>query len=80
MIPKVVKVFFIYGIFLLIPKIALAEFAMLKSDRTSSCSLQLNEARNIPHQCQVTTDNSISLKVWQNRLSFHFGKLSEREK
>lgn len=73
------KVFFFYGIFLLIPKVALAEFALLKSDRVKSCSVELALAKNIPYQCRVTTDASIPLEVWQERLSFHFGKLSQAD-
>ena len=63
----------------LMPKIAKAEFVKLRDDRTKSCSVKLFEARKIPHQCRVTTDNSIPLKVWQNRLSFDFGKLSQQD-
>ena len=73
------KLIFIYAIFLLMPKTANAEFVLLKEDKTNSCSLQLAEAKNIKHQCQVTTDQSSSLEVWQNRLSFYFGKISEQD-
>ncbi len=76
---NILKVIFIYGIFLLMPKTAKGEFVPLKDDRTQSCSLQLFAARKIPHQCQVTTDESSPLEVWKNRLSFHFGKISESD-
>ncbi len=71
------KVFFIYFILLLIPKTSKAEFVRLKDDQTESCSFQLFEARNIKHQCLVTTDESSPLEFWKNRLSFDFGKISE---
>ena len=71
------KVFFIYFILLLIPKTSKAEFVRLKDDQTESCSFQLFEARNIKHQCLITTDESSPLEFWKNRLSFDFGKISE---
>ena len=61
------------------PKTSQAEFVLLKNDQTQSCFLQLFEARKIPHQCQVTKDESSPLEVWQNRLSFHFGQISEQD-
>ena len=73
------KLLFIYAIFLLMPKTSKAEFVLLKDDQTKSCSLQLFEARKIQHQCRVTTDESSPLEVWKNRLSFHFGKISEQD-
>ena len=73
------KILFIYGILLLLPQTSKAEFVPLKSDRTRSCSLQLFEARKIQHQCQVTIDSSSPLEVWQNRLSFLFGQISEQD-
>ena len=71
------KVFVIYAIFLLLPKTSQAEFVKLREDQTKPCSLQLFEASKIKHQCQVTTDESSPLEVWENRLSFHFGQISE---
>ena len=61
------------------PKTAKAEFVLLKDDQIKSCSLQLSEARNIEHQCLITIDDSSPLEFWKNRLSFHFGKISEQE-
>ncbi len=77
--PDLVKILFVYGIFLLMPQTSQAEFVLLKNDQTQSCSLQLFEARKIPHQCQVTNDESSPLEVWKNRLSFHFGQISEQD-
>ncbi len=61
------------------PKTSRAEFVALKKDQTQSCSFQLFEARKIQHQCQVTKDQSSPLEVWQNRLSFNFGQISESD-
>ena len=73
------KVVTIYVIFFVFPLATLAEFAPLKKDRRKTCNLQLSQAKRIPHQCQITTDTSSPLPVWQDRLSFHFGKLSYRD-
>ena len=73
------KVFFVSCILLLIPKTSKAEFVRLKNDETKSCSFELSEARNIEHQCLVTTDETSPLKFWENRLSFDFGKISEQD-
>ena len=73
------KILCIYGILLLVPKTSRAEFVLLKNDRTESCSLQLFEARKIQHQCQVTKDENSPLEVWQDRLSFNFGKISQAD-
>lgn len=70
------KILFIYAILLLIPKNSNAEFVRLKDDRSRGCSLQLFEAREIPHQCQISSDDSLPLEVWQDRLSFYFGRVS----
>ena len=73
------KLFFIYAILLLIPQASKAEFVRLKNDRTTSCSLELQKALKIPHQCQIITDRSSPLEVWKNRISFNFGKISEQD-
>lgn len=73
------KLLLISGVLVLIPKPSLAEFVPLRKDQTKSCNLQLAEAENIPHNCQIITDTSNSLEVWQDRLSFHFGKISQSE-
>ena len=72
-------VFCITLILLLIPRTSKAEFVQLNDDQTKSCSLKLAGAKNIPHQCLVTTDQSSPLEVWENRLSFNFGKISEQD-
>ncbi|ELS01555.1 hypothetical protein Xen7305DRAFT_00012590 [Xenococcus sp. PCC 7305] len=66
-------------ILLLIPKTSKAEFVRLQDDQAQSCSLQLASAKNIPHQCLAKTDQSSPLEVWQQRLSFVFGKISEQD-
>lgn len=64
---------------LLVSQPSKAEFVRLKEDQTQSCSLQLTEAKNIKHQCFITTDESSPLEFWKPRLSFHFGKISESD-
>jgi len=73
------SVFCIAFILFLIPKTAKAEFVRLREDKTKSCSLKLTKAKNIPHQCLVTTDESSPLEFWKNRISFNFGKISEQD-
>ncbi len=60
-------------------KNAQAEFARLQDDQIEPCSFQLFEARNIEHQCLIITDEASPLEFWKNRLSFHFGKISEQD-
>ena len=67
------------SLFLLGSKPTQAEFVTLGEDKKESCPLKLTEASKIAHKCQVITDASNPLKVWQKRLSFQFGKLSEAE-
>ena len=73
------KVLVIYTIALVIPKVARAEFVPLRSDRTETCELKLSEVREIPHQCLVIKDLSKPLEVWQSRLAFDFGQLSQTD-
>lgn len=73
------SVFCITLILLLLPKTAKAEFVKLRDDKTKSCSLKLTEAKKIPHQCLITTDQSSPLEFWENRISFDFGKISEQD-
>ena len=70
---------FFLAIFLLLSKPTKAEFVTLKKDKQQDCSFKLNGAKNLVNRCKVITDSSNSLAVWQNRLSFEFGKLSESE-
>ena len=73
------KVLVIYLIALVVPKVARAEFVPLGSDRTETCTLKLTEAEGIPHQCLTIKDLSSPLEVWQSRLSFDFGQLSQTD-
>ncbi len=73
------KVLVIYTIALVIPKVARAEFVPLRSDRTETCELKLTEVTEIPHQCLVIKDLSKPLEVWQSRLAFDFGQLSQTD-
>ncbi len=64
---------------LLVSQPTKAEFVRLREDQTQSCSLQLTEAKNIEHQCLITTDETSPLEFWKPRLSFHFGKISQSD-
>jgi len=72
-------VFFGIPLSLLLSRPTQAEFVTLREDTKRSCSHQLSGAKNIAYQCQVITDSSNSLQVWQDRLSFQFGQLTEAE-
>lgn len=79
--PFILKVLFFLSIpfSLLLSRPTQAEFVTLGADKKKSCSHQLNEVKNIAYQCQIITDSSNPLKVWQDRVSFQFGKLSAAE-
>ena len=75
---------FSYGLILaniltFLPRTSHAEFAPLQEDDIKPCKLQLSQAKHIPHRCNVISDRTSDLKVWQGRLSFDFGKLSKAE-
>ena len=76
---NLIKLFFLASILALATKPATAEFVALKRDDVKPCSFELTEAKNIPHQCKIISDRDNSLEVWQDRLTFDFGKLSLAE-
>ncbi|MEL6495524.1 MAG: hypothetical protein AAFQ41_10440 [Cyanobacteria bacterium J06623_7] len=63
----------------LIPKIAIAEFVKLKEDKVTNCTHRLSSVEDISHQCQMIVDRSSPLEVWQSRLTFQFGQLSRSQ-
>ena len=73
------KLFFLSSVFVLAAKPAVAEFVALKKDDIRSCSLKLAQVKHIPHQCKIISDRDNPLEVWQDRLSFDFGKISQFE-
>lgn len=68
-----------FSLSLLLSKPTQAEFVTLGEDNKQSCVFKLKRAKNIANQCQVITDARNPLKVWQERLSFQFGRLSTTE-
>ena len=73
------KVFCLSFALFLIPQTSKAEFVKLREDKIQPCKIKLSQAKKIPHQCQIITDKSSPLKVWQNRLDFYFGQLSQAD-
>lgn len=73
------KLLAILALIFFMPKIALAEFVRLKDDEVKLCSFKLAEARNIPYKCKVIRDRTLPLEIWQNRLSFEFGKIIQED-
>ena len=61
------------------PQIAIAEFAKLREDKVDRCDHELASIKDISYQCQVISDRSNSLEIWQNRLSFQFGQISRSQ-
>ena len=74
-----VKTFFAAIVLGFMPKMVIAEFVKLREDKINDCSHQLSSIENIPYQCKIITDQSNSLEVWQNRLSFEFGQISRSQ-
>lgn len=70
------KLFCLSFVLFLIPKTSKAEFVKLREDQIQPCKIKLSQAKKIPHQCQIITDKSSPLAVWQNRLDFNFGQIS----
>ena len=74
-----VKTFSAAIVLAFMPRMAIAEFIKLREDKINDCSHQLSSIENIPYQCKIITDQSNSLEVWQNRLSFEFGQISRSQ-
>lgn len=75
----VTKLFLALGVLAFLPQPALSEFVSIQKHKTRSCKIKLSAVINIPHTCTEIIDQDNPLEVWQNQLSFDFGRISRPE-